>query len=294
MAFKTVLPSTSVMNAFHPNLRRTSGLLVSGLLACLSGLAQAENSLPGPASPVSLAAASPTSLAASRWQSSMAAFAAADREKPPAADGALFVGSSTIRMWTSLAQDFRQLPVVINRGFGGSTMADCEQLARELVTRYRPRQVLVYAGDNDLAEGRSPQQVLASFVNFVRVVRSELPLARIAYISIKPSPSRAHLLPRVQEANQLLAAYVGTLENAAYIDIFSPMLAADGRTRPELFKTDMLHMNDSGYALWQSVINTYLATTASAAAPALAKPADGAANPTPGSELQATSAAPAL
>ncbi len=200
--------------------------------------------------------------AASKWQGSMAAFANADREHPPAPDGVLFVGSSTIRLWSSLAQDFRQLPVVINRGFGGSTMADCDYFARELVTRYRPRQVLVYAGDNDLAEGRTPAQVLENFVNFVKVVRSELPSARIAYISIKPSPARAALLPRVREANQLLASYVRNLENGDYIDIFTPMMNASGGPRAELYGADLLHMNEKGYAVWQSVIAGHLGLAA--------------------------------
>lgn len=207
--------------------------------------------------------------AVSKWQGSMAAFANADREHPPAPDGVLFVGSSTIRLWTSLAQDFRQLPVVINRGFGGSTMADCDYFARELVTRYRPKQVLVYAGDNDLAEGRTPAQVLENFVNFVKVVRSELPSARIAYISIKPSPARAALLPRVREANQLLASYVRNLENGEYIDIFTPMMNGAGNPRAELFGADHLHMNEKGYALWQSVIAGHLGLASPlAAAPA--------------------------
>ena len=202
------------------------------------------------------------SAVADRWQSSMNAFAAADREQLPAGDGVLFVGSSTIRMWSSLAEDFRQLPVVINRGFGGSTMADCHFYARQLVNRYKPRQVLVYAGDNDLAEGRTPTQVLESFASFVSVVRSELPATRISYISIKPSPSRVALLPKIRSANLLLAAYVKTLANAEYSDIYTPMLAADGTPRMELFRPDQLHMNDAGYALWQRVINMQLASTA--------------------------------
>ena len=202
----------------------------------------------------------------SRWQSSLAEFAAADRDKLPASGAVLFVGSSTIRMWTSMAQDFRQLPVVINRGFGGSTMADCGQFARELVTRYKPRHVLVYAGDNDLAEGRSPRQILDSFTHFVNVVRSDLPQTRVSYISIKPSPSRAVLLPKITEANQLLADYTRTLENADYIDIFTPMLAADGTPRGELFGADRLHMNNAGYALWQSVIASHISLSAVPAA----------------------------
>ncbi|MEH3087189.1 MAG: SGNH/GDSL hydrolase family protein [Xylophilus ampelinus] len=193
-----------------------------------------------------------------RWRDSMAAFAAADRAQAPGHGGVLFVGSSTIRMWSQLAQDFRQMPVVINRGFGGSTMADCNYFARQLVTQYKPRQVLVYAGDNDLAEGRSPAQVLQSFEEFVRHVRAELPDARISYISIKPSPSRAGLMPKVRETNTLIAAHVRTLSNAEYIDIFTPMLSEDGKARAELYGADMLHMNSAGYALWRGVIASHL------------------------------------
>ncbi len=184
----------------------------------------------------------------------MAAFAAADRQNPPANDGVLFVGSSTIRFWTNLAQDFRDQPVVINRGFGGSTLNECGMFAKDLVNRYKPRHVLVYAGDNDLAEGRTPRQVLESFELFTRTVRSELPNTRISYISIKPSPLRVSLLSKIREANSLISEYVKTLPNANYIDIFTPMLTADGSTRAELFRGDMLHMNDEGYKLWHSII----------------------------------------
>lgn len=189
-----------------------------------------------------------------RWQSTFAAFDKADRERQPAADGVLFVGSSSIRFWTRLADDFRSQPVVINRGFGGSTMAECGLLARELVVRYKPRQVLVYAGDNDLAEGRTPLQVLESFALFASTVRAELPQVRIGYISVKPSPSRAALLPKIQETNNIIGAYLRTQSNIDYIDIYTPMMAADGRPRTELFLPDMLHMNDAGYRIWQAAI----------------------------------------
>lgn len=188
----------------------------------------------------------------------MDAFAAADRERLPAAEGVLFVGSSTIRLWANMAQDFREVPVVINRGFGGSTMDDCNRFVRTLVNAYKPRHVLVYAGDNDLAEGRSPQQVLESFTSFAAAVRAELPDTRITYISIKPSPSRASLMPKMREANALISAYVATLPNTGYIDIHTPMLGADGQPKPELFQADRLHMTDAGYKLWQSVIAAQL------------------------------------
>ncbi|MCZ2495958.1 GDSL family lipase [Xylophilus sp. Kf1] len=208
-----------------------------------------------------------------RWHSSMAAFAASDLERAPVTEGVLFVGSSTIRMWSHLAQDFRQLPV-LNRGFGGSTMADVQYFAPQLVLKYKPRQVLVYAGDNDLAEGRSPQQVVESFRAFVDQVRRELPETRISYISIKPSPSRAGLLPKIREANGLLAAYVHSLPNAAFIDIFTPMLDTAGAPRMDLFGPDRLHMNDAGYALWTSIVSAYVTPTPGATMPAHALPVE--------------------
>lgn len=215
--------------------------------------------LPPGTAPTPPSAASPAGLAArDRWQGELAAFAEADRRQLPAPGGVLFVGSSTIRLWRSLAQDFGAQPVVINRGFGGSTMADCAELARELVLPLRPRQVLVYAGDNDLAEGRTPQQVLDSFARFVTTLRAELPALRIDYIAVKPSPAREALLPLMRETNALVAAYLKTLPNGAYIDVFTPMLAPDGRPRAELFAADRLHLNDAGYRLWQSVIAGYL------------------------------------
>lgn len=193
-----------------------------------------------------------------RWKGSLDAFNSQDQTAPPTTGAVLFVGSSTIRLWGHLQQDFSSISVVMNRGFGGSTMNDCSLLVRDLVTRYKPRQILVYAGDNDLAEGRSPQQVLASFQAFVQVVREELPSAQLAYISVKPSPSRMALMPKIRETNTLLANYVKTLPSAKYIDIFTPMLDADGNPRKELFLGDMLHMNTSGYALWQGIIGSYL------------------------------------
>ena len=196
--------------------------------------------------------------AVTRWKSSLSAFADADKNLAPGTDGVLFVGSSTIRFWTHLAQDFRQLPVVINRGFGGSTMADCSLFTGELVTRYKPRHVLVYAGDNDLAEGRTPLQVMESFAHFATTVRAALPDTRISYISVKPSPSRESLLPKIRETNNIIAAYIRTLGNSEYIDIFTPMLGADGRPRQELFLADKLHMNETGYRLWQTVISSHV------------------------------------
>ncbi|VTU20109.1 Argininosuccinate lyase [Variovorax sp. PBL-H6] len=245
----------SVMNA-APAARAARRVLLPIALMVAACASQAQSN-------GSEAAPSPAHLAAqARWRAELSAFDAADRQQWPSEGGVVFVGSSTIRFWTRLAQDFPQLPVVINRGFGGSTMADCSFFARELVLRYKPRHVLVYAGDNDLAEGRTPIEVLESFAQFANSVRAELPDARISYISIKPSPSREKLLPRMRETNDIVAAYLRRLPNSDYIDVFTPMLGGDGRPRAELFLRDQLHLNDEGYRLWRSVIGAQLARPA--------------------------------
>jgi lysophospholipase L1-like esterase len=245
--------------------------LAEFLFALLTAVAaQAQTGLPSTANPL---ASSDYLSAQARWKADFTAFATADKDHQPADGGVLFVGSSTIRLWNSLADDFRELPVVINRGFGGSTMHDCSLFARDLVVRYKPRLVLVYAGDNDLAEGRTPMQVLESFAHFAGKVRAELPDARIAYISIKPSPSREKLMPKMRETNEVIAAYLKRLPNSEYIDIFTPMLGADGQPRAELFRGDKLHLNEQGYRLWKSVIASHLPAQPPVAPQATALPA---------------------
>jgi lysophospholipase L1-like esterase len=239
------------LNPFHFLPRR--GLAVLTLAVGLqASTAWAQALIQAPPQP-QVQPSSPT-----RWAATLAEFAAADRVAPPAAGGVLFVGSSSIRLWRELPQDFNQAPLVINRGFGGSTMADCRDFAPQLVVQYRPRHVLVYAGENDLAEGRTPEEVLASFRGFVEVVRRDLPTTRISYISIKPSPLHRPMLPKVRQTNTLLAEYVNSLPDASFIDVFTPMIDGEGQPRIELFGPDRLHMNRSGYALWRSVIASHV------------------------------------
>lgn len=198
-----------------------------------------------------------------RWRDSLDAFAAADKLQAPQPGGVLFVGSSSIRLWTGVETAFQSTPV-IKRGFGGSRMLDCARYVGQLVLPYAPRLVVVYAGDNDLAEGRSPQEVLQSYTDFVAQVREALPGTRIAYISIKPSPLRASLMAHAVETNRLVQAYSASAPNLDYIDIFSRMLDADGKPRADLFAADALHLNAAGYALWQSVISRHLAPSVAA------------------------------
>jgi lysophospholipase L1-like esterase len=196
-----------------------------------------------------------------RWQASFEAFEAADRARAPVPGGVVFVGSSSIRLWDGLERQFELADKgsIIKRGFGGSLMSDCRAHVARLVLPYKPRLVIVYAGDNDLAEGRTPAQVRDDFAGFVKAVHAAQPDARIAYVSIKPSPLRVSLLPRVREANALIADYARETTGLNYIDVFTPMLDANGQPRTDLYGSDSLHLNAAGYALWQRVIAPHLA-----------------------------------
>jgi lysophospholipase L1-like esterase len=195
--------------------------------------------------------------ASDQWEPEIRRFEEADRASAPKPGAVLFVGSSSIRMWESLAADFPS-QYVLNRGFGGSQIADATRYVDRIVTPYRPKMIVFYAGDNDLAAGRSPDQVLADFDAFVVRVRKDLPDVPIAFISIKPSPARASLLEKMREANAKVESYAKTHERVTYVDVFTPMLGKDGQPRPELFGPDKLHMNRAGYELWTKVVGPYL------------------------------------
>ncbi|WBX95317.1 SGNH/GDSL hydrolase family protein [Pseudoxanthomonas mexicana] len=228
--------------------------MVALLAACVGG-PPATPEAPSP-STAGVAPRIPEQVSSPAWETDMQRFEAADAQSPPPRGGVLFIGSSSIRFWDTLAQDFPGVPV-INRGFGGSELRDSTWYADRIIVPYAPRQILIYAGDNDLNAGRTPQQLRADFIAFVERVRRDLPKAKIAYISNKPSPSRAQLLPVQREANTLIAAEAQRL-GVDYIDIFTPMLDASGQPDESLFVEDRLHMNRAGYVIWQRAIAPYL------------------------------------
>lgn len=193
-----------------------------------------------------------------KWEPDIVAFERQDAVVRRMPGSVVFVGSSSIRLWESLHDDFPGVPI-INRGFGGSRVRDSTWYADRIVTPYQPRAVVFYAGDNDLFEGRTPQQVRDDFEAFVGKVRASLPDVRIAFIAIKPSPSRVTLLPQVREANALVREYAQRSEGVDYLDVFLPMLDAQGQPRPELFVEDQLHLNSSGYSIWAGVVRPWIA-----------------------------------
>ncbi len=191
------------------------------------------------------------------WDADIQAFEKSDRENPPVPGAVLFVGSSSIRMWETLAADFPTASI-IHRGFGGSTMADVVAYADRIVIPYKPRLIVVYAGDNDINDGKTPEQVLADYRSLVGRVREKLPATRMAFISIKPSLARWKLVEPMRKANALVREYSAGDSLLAYIDVFTPMLGADGTPRKDLFMEDGLHLNAEGYALWKSVVAPFI------------------------------------
>lgn len=227
-------------------------MAVAGLSLVSMGMARAQTVN------ASARTTSPKTEVDARWKESLDAFAADDLAHAPKAGGVLFVGSSSIRLWGDLEKQFDQQPVVIKRGFGGSRLSDVARYLDQLVLPYKPRLVVVYAGDNDLAEGATPADVEKSFATLVEGVRAALPETRIAYLSIKPSPLRASLMPAIRETNERISAYSASVANLDFIDIYSKMLDTAGQPRPELFLGDKLHLNAEGYAVWQKEIAAHL------------------------------------
>jgi lysophospholipase L1-like esterase len=219
--------------------------LLAGLLMVLAACASAPMAQSGPPQV-------PEQVSSADWEQDMQRFEAEDAEAPPPRDGVLFIGSSSIRFWDTLAADFPDV-AVINRGFGGSEIRDSTWYVDRIVIPYKPRQIVLYAGDNDLSNGRTPGQVHEDLRAFVHRVRRDLPDVHIAYIANKPSPARARLLDVQRQANALIASDAGRLR-VDYIDVFTPMLDARGQPRTDLFVEDRLHMNRAGYELWREVV----------------------------------------
>jgi lysophospholipase L1-like esterase len=191
------------------------------------------------------------------FEKEIRAFETADQKQMPPADATLFVGSSSIRIWTTLKTDFPEFPT-INRGFGGSLIADSTLYADRIIVPYHPKRIVFYAGDNDIAAGHSPERVLADFQAFVHKVREQLPTTPIYYLAIKPSILRWKLIDKIREANRLITTDIATDPTLHFVDVFTPMLGEDGKPRKELFRPDGLHMVRPGYELWVSILKAIL------------------------------------
>jgi lysophospholipase L1-like esterase len=249
-----------------PPLRLASfTTIAAALLATAAGCStrpERADRLPPASQPPATTTTAPATRAVPRevqWRREVDAFLAADRAAPPPANPIIFVGSSSIRGWRTLSDDFAGLPA-IGRGIGGTRLDEVNGFVDEVVTPYRPRCVVLYAGENDIAAGQSPENVLADYRDFVARVRRTMPDVPIVFISLKPSPSRWNKADQFRRANELIRDAIarGGDRKLTFVDVWQPMLGPDGQPRPELFGPDRLHMTRAGYALWTGIVRPHV------------------------------------
>jgi lysophospholipase L1-like esterase len=187
-----------------------------------------------------------------RFAAEIEAFAQWDQKNSAPRDAVLFAGSSSIRFWPT-AERFPGR-AVINRGFGGSHISDVNHFVRETVLKYAPAVVVFYAGDNDIGDGKSPERVLADYQTFVGKVLAARADTEIVFVAIKPSLARWSLWPAMKDANARIQAWSASRPHLHFADIAPPMLGADGKPNPSLFKEDGLHMTPAGYDVWTGIV----------------------------------------
>lgn len=192
------------------------------------------------------------------FENEIQAFETRDRQTPTPTDAIVFTGSSSIRFWTNLASHFPD-KTVLNRGFGGSELSDVRYFTDRVILPYQPKQIVLYAGENDIATGKqTARQTYTRFVNLFRYVRKKLPDATFTYLAIKLSPSRRTFWPAMNEANRLISRFLRTKSNAQFVDIRPAMLGPNGQVVSDLFRADSLHMTEKGYQQWVPVLRPYL------------------------------------
>lgn len=188
-----------------------------------------------------------------RFEDEILKFEEADKAQMPARGGIVFVGSSSFRMWGSMAQDFAPLPVA-NRGFGGSTTPEVIHYAKRIVYKYEPSVIVYYCGENDMASDTPPQVAFQNFKKFIGETEKNLPNTTVVVLSAKPSPSRWGMWKDFQQFNSMVEQFAQNRPNLRYVDISGLLLGANGEPDPALFVEDKLHMNASGYAKWTGVL----------------------------------------
>jgi len=187
------------------------------------------------------------------------AFKKQDSLQAPPANAILLIGSSSFTRWKDVHNYFPGY-VLLNRGFGGSSLPHLIHYANDIIFPYQPKQIIIYCGENDLSASDtvSSKMVLERFKTLFSMIRKQLPATPVAFVSLKPSPSRQHLMPRMEAVNKDIKKYLKRKKNTAFIDVYHAMLNKEGLPMPHLFVEDNLHMNAEGYAIWQKIIEPYL------------------------------------
>jgi len=235
----------------------STAVLLFLLFAC--GPASTSSESQGEAAPTSTTAPaeSKPQTELNRFDKTIEAYEAADKENPVGKGEVLFTGSSSIFFWKTLKEDMAGMPVH-NRGFGGSTLPEVIHYADRIVFPYEPKIIMLYCGENDIAAGASAGESIASFKKFAGMVREKLPTTKLTFLAMKPSVARWNLWPEYQKANAAIQALTEQDELLDYIAIDEPMLDANGMIDSTIFIKDMLHMNAEGYKRWTAVVNPYL------------------------------------
>jgi lysophospholipase L1-like esterase len=191
-----------------------------------------------------------------KWEAEIVRIEKRLKANPPRPGGVIFIGSSTIRLW-DLKKSFPGVDYA-NAGFGGSEIRDCTHFVPRLVAPFQPKTIVFFAGDNDIASNRKPEQVLTDFKTFAAVVHKDVPKCRVLFISVKPSIARWAKFDVQQKANKLVKAFCETDDRLGYVDIVAAMLDSNGKPNPELFQKDGLHMNALGYEKWVPIVKAAL------------------------------------
>lgn len=187
------------------------------------------------------------------------AFRRADSASMPPQNAILLIGSSSFTNWKDVAKYFPE-HTIINRGFGGSSLPHMTMYAEDIIFKYNPKQIIIYCGENDIAGSSTvtADTVFERFKILYSIIRSKYKKVPIAYISMKPSPSREKYLETMQKGNALIKGFMEQQKRSSYIDVYSSMLDANGKVLTHIFISDKLHMNAEGYKIWQGVIAPYL------------------------------------
>ena len=202
-------------------------------------------------------AGSPSPVPANPFESEVTSLQAKLSQSPIASSPVVFYGSSSIRLWKSLQQDFSGY-AVMNCGFGGSRLTDCVRYANRIVLPLKPSAIVVYAGDNDLAVGTPPERVFKSLQQLFSIFRGYSPSIPIAFVSVKPSPARLMFLDNILKFNRLVEDFLKTQPETEYIDVCSDMLGQDRKPIRSLFVNDQIHLSPAGYQILRRDIGEFL------------------------------------
>ncbi|SKA81783.1 Lysophospholipase L1 [Prosthecobacter debontii] len=177
--------------------------------------------------------------------------------QPADKGGIVFTGSSSIRLWKTLKQDFPDLPV-LNRGFGSSVANDLTVYFDTLITRHEPKIIVTYTGSNDINAKLTPEEAFTDYTGFLDQVHTRFPKTRVLLTSVKIGEKRITQIPQVHALNELLKAWSESKDWVQYIDCTSYLADSAGKPIRKYYAADLLHLSPEGYAEWTKILSPIL------------------------------------